>query len=39
MTTKTDQSTKAHGNVVGEILNVSGGATMTSANPWAGFFI
>jgi len=27
----------APGNVVGEILNVSGGATVTSANPWANF--
>jgi 16S rRNA G966 N2-methylase RsmD len=29
--------TNAPGNVVGEILNVSGGATVTSANPWANF--
>jgi hypothetical protein len=24
-------------NVVGEILDVSGGATVTNANPWANF--
>jgi parallel beta-helix repeat protein len=29
--------TNAPGNVVGEILDVSGGATVTSANPWANF--
>jgi parallel beta-helix repeat protein len=29
--------TNAPGNVVGDILNVSGGATVTSANPWANF--
>jgi parallel beta-helix repeat protein len=29
--------TNAPGNVVGEILNVSGGAVITNANPWANF--
>jgi parallel beta-helix repeat protein len=29
--------TNAPGNVVGEILNVIGGATITNANPWANF--
>ena len=29
--------TNAPGNVVGEILNVSGGANITSSNPWANF--
>jgi parallel beta-helix repeat protein len=27
----------APGNVIGQILNVSGGATITNANPWANF--
>jgi hypothetical protein len=29
--------TNAPGNIVGEILNVSGGATITNANPWVNF--
>jgi hypothetical protein len=29
--------TNAPGNVVGEILNVSGCATITNANPWPNF--
>jgi parallel beta-helix repeat protein len=29
--------TNAPGNVVGEIINVSGGATVTNANPWVNF--
>jgi parallel beta-helix repeat protein len=29
--------TNAPGNVVGEILSVSGGATITNTNPWANF--
>ena len=29
--------TNAPGNIVGEILNVSGGAIVTNANPWANF--
>jgi hypothetical protein len=29
--------TNASGNVVGQILNVGGGATIMNANPWANF--